>query len=186
MKTVISMALAAALALSLSTAANAVPTLVGTTTDPTAIDGLMVDGTTYNVTFSTTTLNTFTESSPLSVDAASALTAALNTLSVTELASTPVSTEYALDVDNSSTSFDAAVCLVSGNSSAPCAVGAWGSGSVGSGAGLGLSGDNSLDFEAADFSTASTTTGVPEPLTFTLFGAGLAGIGAMRRKKKAA
>jgi hypothetical protein len=32
-------------------------TLVGTTTDPKGIEGLVVDGTNYNVTFSTTTLS---------------------------------------------------------------------------------------------------------------------------------
>jgi hypothetical protein len=45
---------------------HATPVLVGTTTDPTGINDLVVDGTTYDVTFSTTTLNTFTAGSTLS------------------------------------------------------------------------------------------------------------------------
>ena len=68
MKALASIGLAAGLALSLA-AANATPTLVGTTTDPTGINDLVVDGTTYDVTFSLTTLNSFIQGTTLSVDA---------------------------------------------------------------------------------------------------------------------
>ena len=44
----------------ISGVAGAVPILEGSKTQPTGIDGLVVDGKTYNVTFSTTKLNTFT------------------------------------------------------------------------------------------------------------------------------
>lgn len=70
MKAQTSIALAAGLAISLSTAEHAVPTLVGTTTDPLGIDNLVVDGTIYNVTFSLTTPNSFTQGTTLGTDAA--------------------------------------------------------------------------------------------------------------------
>jgi hypothetical protein len=59
--------------------ANATPTLLGNTTNPTGIDGVVVDGIDYNVVFSTTTFNTFTDNSTLSIDSAAALASALNT-----------------------------------------------------------------------------------------------------------
>lgn len=69
MKAPTSIALAAGLAICLSAAANADPALEGTTTNPTGINALLVDGTTYNVMFSTTTLNSFTLGTTLSKDA---------------------------------------------------------------------------------------------------------------------
>src|ERR1051326_6453871 len=95
-----------------SGSANATPTLVGTTTNPTGIDGLVVDGTIYNVTFSTTTLNTFTAGTTLSVDAATALKDALNTLGVIAFFTGEESDDL-IDVDNSLVNFDAAFRCVS-------------------------------------------------------------------------
>jgi len=69
------------------------PILVGTTTDATGIDGLVVDGTTYDVTFIfssydsvyATTPPTFFGNGPGAADASSALVSALNTLGVAVL-----------------------------------------------------------------------------------------------------
>jgi hypothetical protein len=174
------MGLAAGLAISLS-AANASPVLVGTTTDPTAINNLVVDGTTYNVTFSTTTLNTFTQGSTLSNDAQTALESALNALSVTALGNASPSLYYELDVDNSLTMWNAVDCAVT------CAAGQWGGALNGGGFSLGLNDAETYYVEASDFTPVqTTTTGVPEPFTLSLFGAGLIGAGAMRRRMKKA
>ena len=178
MKALTSIGLAAGLAISLSTAANAVPVLVGTTTDPTGINDLVVDGTTYDVTFSTTTLNSFTTGSTLSADADAALVAALNALSVTELGGTIPSGLSVVDVDNSLSLFEGPACF---NNGLPCVVGSW---VPTSGSGFPNLGSSAAGFwyvQAADFSVV----GVPEPATLALFGAGLAGLGALRRRRKA-
>jgi hypothetical protein len=68
-------------------------TLVGTTTDATGIDGLVVDGTTYNLTFSDASYNSvYASSAPTflgnfsgAIDASIALAAALNDLNVLTL-----------------------------------------------------------------------------------------------------
>lgn len=165
---------AAGLALSLSTAANAVPTLLGTTTNPTGINNLVVDGTTYNVRFSLTTLNTFTFNTTLSNDADLALASALNTFSVTQFDSTP-STEYLIDLDNSLVQFQDAGCLTAAGS---CTVGSWTQASDHCFISCVLGDNGTAGFiEAADF------TPVPEPLTLSIFAAGLAGAAAMRRRK---
>jgi len=174
-KALTSIALATGLALSLSAAANATPTLVGTTTDPTGINNLVVDSAIYDVTFSTTTLNSFTKGSTLSLDADTALAAALNALSVTGLGNFTASGTYGLVIDNSLSSFDAPACT------APCLSGDWFA-SFGSGfTSLGSSSGGFFYLQAADFSAVSTT-GVPEPFTLSFFGAGLLGAAAMRRR----
>ena len=164
----------AALAVSLATAADATPTLVGGTFAPTGINGLVVDGTIYNVTFSTTTLNTFTAGTTLSVDAATALKDALNTLGVIAFFTGEESDDL-IDVDNSLVNFDAAFRCVSCQTP-------WAE----------LGGQNVLNLgfnqgalytEAADF-TEVGTVGVPEPITLSLFGAGLVGAIVMRRRKR--
>jgi len=172
------MGLAAGLAVSLATAANATPTLVGTTTDPTGINNLVVDGTTYDVTFSLFTLNTFTQASTLSTDATNALDSALNALSVTELGEAAGDTFYFLDVDNSLSSWEGPRC------GPACAN--WILASNGGTFVLGQSSSFGGSYiEAADFKAVGTSS-VPEPLTLSLFGAGVAGAAAaMRRRRKA-
>jgi len=72
-------------------------TLVGTTTDPKGIDGLVIDGTTYNVTFTNSQTghngptdyslpSPFTYNTPASHDAVGQLSVALSSLGVTRLA----------------------------------------------------------------------------------------------------
>jgi hypothetical protein len=166
-KTLTLIGIAAGLAISLSTAAHASPILEGTTTDPTGIDNLVVDGTTYDVMFSLTTLNTFSQGSTLSMDAETALASALNSLSVTELGNTN-SITYLLDVDNSLAMFDAAEYC---QESCPTS---WTYDSSGSAA-FGVAGPHYT--EAADF------TAVPEPATLAVFGAGLLGLGFIYRRR---
>ena len=163
--------------------ANATPTLVGTTTNPTGINGLIVDGTIYNVTFSTTTLNTFTPGTTLSIDAGTALASALTTLSVTAL-NNGGTVFYILDVDNTLTNYDGPSLCTNACGVNPPWIEAEGRVT----AVLGPIGffPFSVTTEAADF-TAVGTVAAPEPLTLSLFGVGLVGAAAMgRRKRKAA
>ena len=166
-----------AAALVASSAAIASPVLLGTTTNPTGIDGLVVDGTTYNVTFSITTLNSFTQGTVQSIDAAIALSAALNSLGVVELGDQGnQATGYFIGVDNTLSPLDIAQCNTAGGSTC---VAPWFYNITG-GVPLGEQnlGFNNIYLEAADFSA------VPEPLTLSLFGAGLVGAVAMRRRKQ--
>jgi hypothetical protein len=69
--------------LAASTTAMAGPILQGTTTNPTGITGLVVDGVTYDVAFSTLpAASPFSFGSTASADAAAALASVLNSLSV--------------------------------------------------------------------------------------------------------
>jgi len=137
-----------------------------------------VDGTIYDVKFSITTLNTFTDGSKLSVDAASALTSAVNMLLVTELAGIAEKDSYIPNVDNTQFIFDGAFC----ENTTACS-GAW---KDGTGSGGSLADNGSVGFayeEAADF-TAIGTVSVPEPLSLGLFGTGLAALFLLRRRSK--
>src|SRR5215831_18707185 len=88
--------LAGGLALSSNVPARANAVLVGTTTNAMGVDGLVVDGTTYNVSFVHNSYNNvfpsnnpiFAGNATLAADATTALAAALNTLSVTCLVGT--------------------------------------------------------------------------------------------------
>lgn len=166
-----------------STCVMATPTLVGTTTDPTGIDGLVVGTTTYNVTFSITSFDSpFTYGTSASIAAAADLGTALNSLGVTELASTAPTNDGSLilGVDNSSGSNDETVC------DAPCTSPNWSSAS--GSLPLAILGGNLAGFtnsmtyiEAADF--AAVGANVPEPGTLSLFGLGLAGFALARRRR---
>ncbi|HEY1613809.1 MAG TPA: PEP-CTERM sorting domain-containing protein [Rhizomicrobium sp.] len=147
-------------------------TLEGSTTDPTGINGLVVDGKTYNVTFSLTNLNSFTEGTTISIDADTALTAALNTFKVTALDGHTGNGYYDLNVDNSTSNFDTSV-LDAGKLP-------WRKASCCFGFSLPLGCSSSPCVEAADFTPAD----VPEPGTIGLFGAALLALGVLGLRRK--
>jgi hypothetical protein len=94
-----------------SGAALSTPILVGTTVNATGIDGLDIDGMTYDVTFSTVpTPSPFTAGTQQSQDAASSLASALTGLSVVEVDGffAPLGGSLSVMVDGN-TSGDAAV-----------------------------------------------------------------------------
>src|SRR5450631_4376250 len=73
-------------ALTCATTSSQAATLVGTTSDPTGINDLVIDGTTYNVTFSfTPAAYPFTAGTQQSLDAATSLASALTDLHVVGL-----------------------------------------------------------------------------------------------------
>jgi hypothetical protein len=163
--------LAAAL-VGVSGGAGAAAVLVGTTTDPTGIDGLVVDGTNYNVAFSTTTYNTFNYGTVLSADSAKALAAALFTFGVTAFEGAPPGSGvsgYEVTVDNPDNAYsDYALFRLD---EPPGSGYPWGNGITFTGF-LGNLGDG-VYIAAADFTPAP----VPVPASIWLILSGLAGLG---------
>ena len=148
------------------------PVLVGTTTDPTGIDGLVVDGTTYNVAFSITTFNTFTVGTTLSRDASQALATALNGFGVVTLAAQPAELEgYGLELDFSGTVQDYASCTVI--TEGPCAKGVWTTEELSQK----RLGQDSLLATPLTYVEAADFTPVPVPASIWLILSGLAGLG---------
>jgi hypothetical protein len=175
-------------ALSMATAPKAAQaqTLVGTTSFPTGVDGLTVDGTTYNVTFTPGSYNTVFASTPPTFfgnatgahDAATDLAAALNTLAPVP-SSSFFFTEYITDsiISQDTVGFRVLDFVGSGfYSAAP--------GTVGPTQTL-LSVPPVLENGFAVFTPVAA---VPEPSTWVTMLLGFAGIGFMayRRKSKSA
>lgn len=157
--------------------ASAMPILVGTTTTPTGVNGLVVGGVTYDLTFGSSFV-----SSPFSFGtadgqaASAALAQALNDLSVVGLNGVtcepvPAGPLCALYVDEPGVSGEADAARIgfttSWESFPTCIVGA-----PGCGVSQGL---------FVDWTVEGT---VPEPATVALLGLSLAGIGFARRRAR--
>jgi hypothetical protein len=175
--------------------------LVGTTSDASGIDGLVVDGVTYDVTFANGSYNTvysitaptFLGNSSGSVDAANALASAMNALGVTDIlgVNQMIYGQAALfipDAQNSDGSFDAQyVELVSPPQ--PQSSFGW----------FYLSGNTTYGFVeissgaiiddggfAVFTAVSGPTTNTPLPAALPLFATGLGGLALLgwRRKRK--
>jgi len=171
-------------------AALAAPTLVGTTTNASGIDGVVVDSVTYDVTFSTSSFDSTFSTILGAYDAAHALANDLQTLSVTGLSNGGTS-----GVDCTAV----AICIIwAGSSTALEATSfdqSWGNGTTASDVSPGCPGNFTgpqtftrtiVCLEAAHW-TNVTAAGVPEPATLGLMVLGLlggAGAGFAGRKHR--
>lgn len=178
--------LAGVAALTLSGAALATPTLVGTTTDPTGIDNLVVDGKTYDVTISINDYLTVFPSGPDFAtpsgagDAATALATFFASAGVTGLDGSPCGNGAigaSLICQVYVPSGDLAG-LVSGSQAHDQGTG-WSE--IGPEA-LALDTDTLGSVGAGYDEWAVFKATVPEPATLALFGLGLAGVGLSRRR----
>lgn len=175
-KSKVSRALVGVAVLALSGYAMSMPTLVGTTTDPIGINGLVVDGVTYDVTFTTSAPNSpFTPGSAGGIDAAVSLSSALNSLGVTELLGMPA-TVSELFVDLAKT-FDGNT-LYGGDTALSFSQLPWEADSA-----FFITPLPSWGCLAPVCNEGVTFTSVPEPTTIALFGLGLAGIAVSRRRR---
>ena len=154
-----------------------------TLTNPTGIDGLVVDGTTYDVTFGASPgFSPFAAFTVGGQDAATALASALNTLGVTGLDEVSA-LRYAVFVDwvpNQTIpgSIDGDLAYLNIPTPPWTATGGfeWADPGVCQQAGTC---DQFTNW------SVSAAAGVPEPASLSLLGLGLAGIGFMRRRKAA-
>jgi len=167
----------------------AAPTLVGPTTDPTGINGLVVDDVAYNVTFSITAFDSpFMRGTAASQDAATAVAAVFSSAGVTELGGTALMPFgfYLIYVDSGFDQFglsEGTHCEVN-STGGSCSPSNWtfdGGAAVPLGAFVPIPGAAPFTYAmAADFTPVSSN--VPEPASIALFCAGLLGIGLRRRR----
>jgi len=155
--------------------AAASPVLVGTGDSPTGINGVVVDGLTYDITFALTNVSSpFAALSAASADAATALSIDLPLLGVTGLGGC-TSCELRVWVD--------------GGQSGEFAYryhGGWAAGTSPGPTLLSYGLDTHLVSYGPIYTTAAEWTPeatVPEPATLSIFGLGLAGISFIRKRK---
>jgi hypothetical protein len=151
-------------------------TLVGTTSNPTGIDGLNVDGTTYDVTFVNGSYNSVYGSATPSffgnatgaADAAQAIKTGLDDLNVQPVALTEILVPVA--ILNDGTISDSVVIFCCGISIVTT---------------TDTSGVDAPFGPSIDYTSFVAVTAVPEPATWAMLILGFAGIGFMAYRRRA-